>query len=175
MNPKSLGSFFLQDSKGFKELVLGHAKLSLPRIVHNVCPQFKNASRIITTRDDFWNTCCSLQMFNIFKGIQVNGRTQFTCIGVFLVWRVVGREHNLRTQKVQFMAHQKLYITRAVHTTTFFLENFQNSWSWSSLNCKIFLKALVPRKGLVDGSCLLTNPLLIIQVKGSRELGNNRF
>ena len=73
------------------------------------------------------------------------------------------------------MTHQKLHITRAVHATAFLLENFQNNWGWSSLNCKIFLKALVPRKGLVDGSCLLTNSLLIIQVKGSRELGNNLF
>ena len=56
MNPKLLSSQLLELFESLNQLVLSHTKLGFFRIIHDAGSQLKDTTRVVTTRNNLWNT-----------------------------------------------------------------------------------------------------------------------
>ena len=95
MHSEFLCTMSSQITVGLHQLVLGHAVLGIPRIVHNGIGDLEEPTRIKPAGNALRNPAYLLQHGNVCDIIQINGSSQLGSIGKFLSRCIIRGEHDL--------------------------------------------------------------------------------
>ena len=163
-----LHPFGLQDLESISELVPGHAVLGIPRVVHDIVAQGKDAPRVEPAADGFWDGSYLFQEFDHGEIIQVDDGSQL--VGFLHIFHrgIIGREHDFMALEPAHIGKYQFRIGRTVGTAAFFLHDPQDPRQRRGLHGKVFLEALVPGKSLVDAAHRFSDALFIIHVEWRR-------
>ena len=175
MHAKMLYALSQEALVSLDNLLMSHAIFGITGVIHNVVSDSKMSTGVVTAAYSIRNIGHLFQEVDMGNIIQINGYIQLASQLEVFCRGSIGGEHNLAFLEAHSIAHQKLGIGGAVSAAALFAQDLQQVGVGSCFNGKIFLKALVPSKGLVQQTCSATNASLIIQMEGSGVLSHDFF
>ena len=144
VDTKLLNTHFLKSSKCLKELSLSHSVLSLTRVAHDCITNKEISAWIVSAANLLWNATVLCKEINMCNIVQVDNCSQLACLFELNCRCLVGREHNVLISETYIIRKLQLCVAGTVCTTTLLLQNLQDKWVWTCLNCEILSVSLVP-------------------------------
>ena len=166
-----LGSQLLQAGERLLHLLLGHAVLGVPRLVHDLeallaLPQGEGAAGIVAAGDGLRDTAQGvIEEVHVGQVVQVDDGPQLVGVAELLGGGLVGGEHDLMAGKSTALCHHQLGEGGAVHATALGVEQLQNAGGGGGFHGEIFLKAGIPGESLVQLLGIVFNPRLVVDVE----------
>ena len=150
MHAKMLYTLSQKTFIGLDDLLMSHAIFSIAGVIHNIVGDSKMSTGVVTAAYSIRNIGHLFQEVDMGNIIQINGYIQLASQLEVFCRGSIGGEHNLAFLEAHSVAHQKLSVGGAVSATALFTQDLQQVGVGSCFHGKIFLKALVPSKGLVQ-------------------------
>ena len=152
-------------------LLLGHAVLGIPGLVHDLkallaLAQLEGAARIVAAEDVLRHTGHPVEEVHHRGVVEVDISAQLVGLLHVLHGGLVGGEHDVAAAEAAHLTEHQLSQGGAVHAAALFLQDLEDDGVRQSLDRKILAEALVPAECLVDAAGVLANALLVIDVEG---------
>ena len=164
-----LRSLFPQNPVGVKKLLLRHAVLGVPGVVHDIVADLEDSARVEPAADGLRNIAYGLlQKINVRKIIQIDDSADLRRVRKLLRRRVIGGKHDILPGDADLMGQHQLRHGRAVTAAAILPQDINQKRIRRSLHREIFFIPRIPGKRLLQRLRVLTDSLLVIEIKGRR-------
>ena len=168
MDAKMFHTLFLKDPHALEQLLLGKSVLGITGVIHDPIGHPEHAARVIAkahrlrelTAEDIF------QERNVRDVIKVDDRSELCRKRVFLRRCVVGGEHDVRSVRSYGIREHQFRHRGAVKPKIIVVKDLHDRRVRRRFDGKILTEPGIPGKCRFDSFRILTDPLLIVQIKG---------